>query len=103
MEKLEKKRKAIALSLGLAVMTLSATNLNAQINRGLLDNPYKDQSNKNHGMINRDGGSGTNVNGGFTLGSGTQEDPTSPLGNGISIFLALGAGYVASKKKEEKR
>ena len=36
--------KAIALSLGLAALMAPAT-MNAQINRGLLQNPYKDHDN----------------------------------------------------------
>ena len=44
--------KAIVLSLGLAALMAPAT-MNAQINRGLLENPYKDNSNKNHGMMNQ--------------------------------------------------
>ena len=46
-----KSLKAIVLSLGLAALMAPAT-MNAQINRGLLENPYKDNSNKNHGMMN---------------------------------------------------
>jgi hypothetical protein len=42
---INKKLKAIVLSLGLAALMAPAT-MNAQINRGLLENPYKDNSNK---------------------------------------------------------
>ena len=48
--KAKKTLKAIALSLGLAAMMAPAT-MNAQINRGLLQNPYKDESSKKQGML----------------------------------------------------
>ena len=91
--------KAFVLSLGLAALMAPAT-LNAQINRGLLNNPYKDNSNKNHGMLNqqgnRSGGSGIDVN---TQGF---EEP-APLGSGIVILIGAGLGYVALKKKEDEQ
>ena len=41
--------KAVALSLGLAALMAPAT-MEAQINHGLLQNPYKTESNRNHSM-----------------------------------------------------
>lgn len=91
--------KAIVLSLGLAALMAPAT-MNAQINRGLLENPYKDNSNKNHGMMNpqgdRRGGMGIDVN--------TQDfGQPAPLGSGIAILIGAGLGYVALKKKEDEQ
>ena len=94
-----KSLKAIVLSLGLAALMAPAT-MNAQINRGLLENPYKDNSNKNHGMMNpqgdRRGGMGIDVN--------TQDfGQSAPLGSGIAILIGAGLGYVALKKKEDEQ
>ncbi len=87
------------LSLGLAALMAPAT-LNAQINRGLLNNPYKDNSNKNHGMLNQQG----NRRGGIGIDVYTQGfvEP-APLGSGIAILIGAGLGYVALKKKEDEQ
>ena len=98
-----KKLKAVALSLGLAALMTPAT-MNAQINRGLLQNPYKqDNSQKNtHGLVNRDQQYESTLNGG--LGNAQQEDPTTaPLGGGIAVLVAAGAGYALLKRKEETK
>ena len=93
-----KSLKALVLSLGLAALMVPAT-LNAQINRGLLENPYKDNSGKNHGMMNSQGdrrdGMGIDVN--------TQDFGQAPLGSGIAILIGAGLGYVALKKKEDEQ
>ena len=93
--------KALVLSLGLAALMAPAT-LNAQINRGLLENPYKDNSNKYHGMMNSQGTRGSISEGieGFTNANFTETE-SSPLGSGIAILMGLGLGYVALKKKED--
>ena len=91
--------KAIALSLGLAALMAPAT-LNAQINRGLLNNPYKDNSNKNHGMLNQKGNSSVGIGINATI-QGFEEP--APLGSGIAILIGAGLGYVALKKKEDEQ
>ena len=95
-----KKLKAIVLSLGLAAMMAPATTLNAQINRGLLQNPYKSQDDSRRGALNqnRDGGESE----GFTLGGAETENP-APLGSGIFVLVAACAGYAALKKKEDRQ
>ena len=87
------------LSLGLAAL-MAPTTLNAQINRGLLNNPYKDNSNKNHGMLNQQG----NRRGGIGINATIQgfEEP-APLGSGIAILIGAGLSYVALKKKEDEQ
>ncbi len=93
--------KAIALSLGLAALMAPAT-MDAQINRGLLQNPYKDESSKKHGMMNS-----TNNRGQITIPSegitnyGIGESSDAPLGSGLFILLGAGLGYAALKKKED--
>lgn len=65
--------KAIVLSLGLAAMMAPAT-LNAQINHGLLNDPYNDNSNMNHGLFNQQG----NRSGSYELQNQTFEEPLGP-------------------------
>ena len=92
-----KTLKAIALSLGLAAMMTPAT-MNAQINHGLLQNPYKTESNKNHSMLKqstRDAESFNISNGNF--------NEQAPIGSGIAILMGLGLGYVALKRKEDEQ
>ena len=93
-----KTLKAIALSLGLAAMMAPAT-MNAQINRGLLQNPYKSQDDSRRGMMNqnRDGES-------FDLSKADfGEEQGTPLGSGFAILIGAGLGYVALKKKEDEQ
>ena len=93
----KKTLKAITLSLGLAAMMAPAT-MNAQINHGLLQNPYKDESSKKHGLLNQQG----DRRGGMEIGVETQDfGHNAPLGSGIAILIGAGLGYVALKKKED--
>ena len=96
-----KKLKAIALSLGLAMMV--PATLNAQINRGLLQNPYKDQDDSRRGGMLRQGSPVDITEDSFTNGNFEEEDPNAPLGSGIAILIGAGLGYVALKKKEDKQ
>ncbi len=95
--------KALALSLGLAALMAPST-MNAQINHGLLQNPYKDNSGKKHGMMNS-----TNNRGQITIPSegitnyGIGQSNDAPLGSGLFILLGAGLGYVALKKKEDEQ
>ncbi len=89
--------KAIVLSLGLAALMAPAT-LDAQINHGLLQNPYKTESNKNHGMLNSQPRSGETFD---ISNQGIGQPDSAPLGSGIAIMLVAGLGYVALKKKED--
>ena len=91
-----KTLKAIALSLGLAVMTLSATNLNAQNGGGLFSRGMTaDNAEQNgRGMMNVN----SDTESGITNADFGEE---APLGSGIAIMLAAGLGYVALKKKED--
>ena len=96
------KLKAIALSLGLAAMMMPAT-MNAQINHGLLQNPYKSQDDHRQGAMGRGSLSipGNDEEGITNYGIG--QDETSPVGSGLVILLGAGLGYVALKKKEDEK
>ena len=98
------KLKAIVLSLVLAVL-LPATTVSAQgiLGSSLVDEYYEEQD---RSMLHKGSGSisygTTNDQEGLTLGGMTQDDPSSPLGSGLIILAAAGAGYALLKKKEEK-
>ncbi len=79
---------------------MAPATLNAQINHGLLNDPYNDNSNMNHGLFNQQG----NRSGGIGINATIQgfEEP-APLGSGIAILIGAGLGYVALKKKEDKQ
>ena len=91
--------KAVALSLGLAALMAPAT-MEAQINHGLLQNPYKTENNRNHSMLKQSARESESFN--FTNGNFGESDP-APLGGGIAILMGLGLGYVALKKKEDRQ
>lgn len=90
--------KAIVLSLGLAVMTLVANNLNAQdrglFGRGAMPETYTDNGTMNRGEATINSGTSTGI---------TNDDFGTPLGSGIVILLGAGLGYVALKKKEDEQ
>ncbi len=95
-----KNLKTIVFSLGLAVMMLTANNLNAQ----------------NDGSRGLFGMGGSSADKEYSTGSLMKGDPISftdegvynngigetvPLGSGVAIMLVAGLGYVALKKKED--
>ena len=97
----KKAMKTLVFSLGLAAMTLTATNLNAQNDdcRGIfgrgasIENP--EQGRKT--LFNK------NTDRGAASGDITNQTFETPLGGGIAILLAAGLGYVALKKKEDEQ
>lgn len=95
-----KTLKTIVFSLGLAALTLTANNLNAQNDgrRGLFgmggssaDLEYSGT----RGLMNIDDNIGT--------GGIQNDDFGAPLGSGLVILLGAGLGYVALKKKEDEQ
>jgi opacity protein-like surface antigen len=90
-------------SLGLAALTLTANNMNAQNDgsRGMLGRGASFES--------AEQGSGKlffneNVNRGDAISGGiANDDFGAPLGSGIAILLGAGLGYVALKKKEDEQ
>lgn len=91
------KTKVAVLSFALAALLLSASNLNAQEKPGgLFGGTY--QTERNEGGMLRDGGSSA----GIGLGGAESENPT-PIGSGIAILTAIGAGYALLKRKEDKQ
>lgn len=94
-----KTLKTIVFSLGLAALTLTANNLNAQNDgsRGLFgmggssaDLEYSGT----RGLMNIDDNTGNGIQ---------NDDFGAPLGSGIAILIGAGLGYVALKKKEDEQ
>lgn len=93
--------KAIALSIGLAALMAPAT-LNAQFNRGLLNDPYNDYRNMNHGLFNQQGNRSDEMEMNLNVEIQPFQDP-APLGSGIAILIGARLGYLALKKKEDEQ
>ena len=85
------KTKALVFSMAMAALLLKASNLHAQNdgNRGLFG-----RGDNVEYSGNRDGGIG--------LGGAESENPT-PVGSGIIVLMAAGAGYALLKRKEDKQ
>ena len=113
-----KSLKTITLSLGLAALMFQAVTVDAQvINRGLLQNPYKEQGKQNGALMR--GGTGTGTGTGFKISTeqfggsegggqggfyiGTEQFGDAPLGSGLFIMAAAGAAYAFSKKRKNKK
>ena len=124
--KTTKKLKTIALSLGLGVVMLTSTSVQAQ-SLNLLDEYYEEleqqsiQRDKNTMAVGRNllrtsparsaelvGGFNINVegfggdnggSGGYSIGT---EEFGAPLGSGLFIMAAAGAAYAFSKKRKKQ-
>jgi hypothetical protein len=85
-----KNKKALVLSLVMAALMAMPMMTFAQNNRSLFG-------------YEKSGGSGdAKDEEGLELGGVTQhKDPTAPLGSGLLIMVAAGAGYAIYKKKED--
>lgn len=95
--KKQTKLKAFVLSVAMTVWVLLPVTTNAQS-----DGFFRDGGD----YSNRDGGFGlggtnneTPGGGGMGFGGMTQEDP-APLGSGLLILTAIGAGYATLKRKQ---
>ena len=111
--KKNKSLKAFVLTLGLATLVLP---LDAQVlNRGQKQ-PYKMQSKTDGSLMNRSTGGGGGFaihpqtffdgeNYGYNLNNGPLQDvtPEVPLGSGLFIMAAAGAGYALKKRKNNKK
>ena len=89
------KKKALVLSMALAAGLLVPTMMNAQSDgsRGIFDRGFEaSESNRGGGMEWQGGGM-------------TPQNPNeeAPLGSGLMLLVAAGAGYAALKRKEEQQ
>lgn len=92
--------KTLVFSLGLAAMTLTANNLNAQNGGGLFG---RGETSSDHAISSSEE-SLMRLDPTPITGSGIQNDDFgTPLGSGIAILIGAGLGYVALKKKEDQQ
>ena len=99
------KRATLALSLGLAAMTLTTTDLNAQDGGGVFGRGFTPESGGSYqeeSLLRERPGAATyyNVTGDGITNNGIGQSE-APLGSGIAILIGAGLGYVALKKKED--
>ena len=112
-----KSLKTITLSLGLAALMFQAVTVDAQvINRGLLQNLYKEQGKQDGALMRSGSGSTYNIttgqfggdggqaggNYGISIGNLGENPPSGPLGSGLFIMAAAGAAYAFSKKRKKQ-
>ena len=98
----KKTMKTLVFSLGLVALLLTSTNLNAQYDgsRGLFG---LGGSSADYEYSTRDGLIGINDNTGGST-NGIQNDSFgTPLGSGIAILLAAGAGYAVVRRKRSRK
>ncbi len=90
--------KALALSLGLAAMLLSANNLAAQ-DGGLFSRgaTADNETSNTRGLMN------INLNTEDGITNGNFGEQPAPLGSGLVLLIGAGLGYVALKKKEDEQ
>ena len=109
--KIEKrKKKNIVFSLCLALVMLSATNVNAQNdgNRGFFGRGQKTETSPSRGMMNVSGGSITNQTygsdqDGFGITNQTYgQNEEAPLGSGLLMMTAAAMGYAAMKRNKKQ-
>ena len=98
----KKTMKTLVFSLGLVALLLTSTNLKAQYDgsRGLFG---LGGSSADYEYSTRDGLIGINDNTGGST-NGIQNDSFgTPLGSGIAILLAAGAGYAVVRRKRSRK
>ena len=102
-----KKLKTFVFSLGLAAMTLTATNLNAQNGGGVFGRGFTSErvgSDQEESLLRRPKQTYADVNGDNSEPTGIHINgigqSSAPLGSGIAILIGASLGYVALKKKE---
>lgn len=113
MYKQKRNLKALVLSLGLGAAMLSSTSVQAQgVFGNMLDNYYEEQDQTNRGALLRQGGGsgysvsteqfGNGTSGAYNIGT-EQFGQNAPLGSGLFIMAAAGAGYALKKRKSNMK
>ena len=97
------RKRATVLSLAMAAMLALPTMASAQESRsnygGIFGtNPSAENANKEHGLLNGN----RDTNAGITIGGMQQENP-SPIGSGLFVLAAAGAGYVFVKSRKKQK
>ena len=97
MKQSKKTLKAFVLSMAMAVLLLLPLTMTAQYD----ESRYGLQPWFGSSMMGKENGGG-NRDEGVGLGGAENENPT-PVGSGIAILTAIGAGYALLKRKENKQ
>ena len=84
----------------LAIAIVLAVGLTANAQRGGRDSFFNDWNDVSNGL-DRDGGSGI-VMPGLPGSHGLDDDINAPLGSGLLVLTALGAGYAVARRKREE-
>lgn len=103
------KKKSLLLTLVLSVGLLLPIGASAQTGSGVFYRGDNAESADNPSMMNRSGIGGYNLNnqnfgsGGYELHNQTFGQETTPLGSGLLILVAAGAGYALKKRKNNSK
>lgn len=89
--KKQRSLKALMLSMAMAVGMLLPATMNAQHTDGFFRN-------NGDNYENRDGGTSAGL---YFDQPHQYNDPTAPVGSGLLILVAAGAGYTLLKKEED--
>jgi hypothetical protein len=103
------KKKTMLLSLALAAGLLLPMVASAQTGGGVFYRGGQTESTSNNGVMSRGATGGYNLNNqnfgsnGYELHNQTFGQETTPLGGGLLILVAAGAGYALKKRKNNNK
>ena len=104
------KRKAIMLSVAMAVLLAMPTMMSAQIDKE--GSFFGSKTSENSGGLMNQRGSGgfivstqefgSGLTGGFEVSTQQFGQDSAPVGSGLLVLLAAGAGYALVRRKQSK-
>ena len=103
------KEKTLLLTLALSAVLLLPMGVSAQKGGGIFYRGDKAENVDNVSMMNRGATGGYNLNNqnfgsnGYELHNQTFGQETTPLGGGLLILVAAGAGYALKKRKNNNK
>ena len=103
------KEKTLLLTLALSAVLLLPMGVSAQKGGGIFYRGDKAENVDNVSMMNRGATGGYNLNNqnfgsnGYELHNQTFGQETTPLGGGLLILVAAGAGYAFKKRKNNNK
>lgn len=103
------KEKTLLLTLALSAVLLLPMGASAQKGGGIFYRGDKAENVDNVSMMNRGATGGYNLNNqnfgsnGYELHNQTFGQETTPLGGGLLILVAAGAGYALKKRKNNNK
>jgi len=103
------KEKTLLLTLALSAVLLLPMGVSAQKGGGIFYRGDKAENTDNVSLMNRGATGGYNLNNqnfgsnGYELHNQTFGQETTPLGGGLLILVAAGAGYALKKRKNNNK